>query len=554
MKTHPRKRLMPFAIIVLLVLQITSGLVFGGDTVQGIRYSAHNLNPHVVPTYRWGIAKGTFFATSFFTTTHTDHISVYYLDYVDVPIKDRRSDTSPYVAIYSDSETNPEKFPKARNEGGEIGRTHYGQATGHSWNGFSLYRFRAKGDIALMPNKTYWVVLCEKSGDETPFRDSAGIPIALYNVYATKRATEGGALDWIIHGQVAETTLVITGDDKAGAWSWGGDVWFRVPNVFAQIGIVVKGNAGRRVATDNFDNAVEWPNERLGIQQYSWLANAFTTDFVPEGMLYAVESLEMDMPTFDIWGGNVDDDPAGFGDSNFVAIYKEKGNYENENGILVNGIGPGEIVATFSRTSRDSESDSETGYVKGNDALHKRKVFSPVSGQSILLSSQTKYYLVVGNDDDRRSEEYSLGDTWSPIMHTINEGDSGDFSISSDIMISDDQGSSWDFITITNARQFGDFSSSNSAPSFDHYNSIMTGSASLKFEIRAVVVQHPETVEKGELNFDRGVNILDLILINGHLNGTHPLPPGLLSHADINSDGRINRRDKNLIINLLLGR
>lgn len=60
-------------------------------------------------------------------------------------------------------------------------------------------------------------------------------------------------------------------------------------------------------------------------------------------------------------------------------------------------------------------------------------------------------------------------------------------------------------------------------------------------------------VEKGDINCDGGINVLDALATVNHILGTAPLTGGPLDRADCNSDGSINILDALGIINVILG-
>jgi hypothetical protein len=58
----------------------------------------------------------------------------------------------------------------------------------------------------------------------------------------------------------------------------------------------------------------------------------------------------------------------------------------------------------------------------------------------------------------------------------------------------------------------------------------------------------------GDFNTDGRVDVLDLVRLNNHLNGTRPLPANLTARADLNQDGQVSRADAVILAGLILRR
>jgi len=57
-----------------------------------------------------------------------------------------------------------------------------------------------------------------------------------------------------------------------------------------------------------------------------------------------------------------------------------------------------------------------------------------------------------------------------------------------------------------------------------------------------------------DLNDDGQVNVLDIVRITHHLNGTKTLPPTLIPRADITQDGRVTAGDRTIMVEVILER
>ena len=58
----------------------------------------------------------------------------------------------------------------------------------------------------------------------------------------------------------------------------------------------------------------------------------------------------------------------------------------------------------------------------------------------------------------------------------------------------------------------------------------------------------------GDLNDDGRVNVLDVVLLTHHLNGTRLLPTNLLARADLNQDGQIKPTDRRILADMIAAR
>lgn len=536
-----------------------------GAEVQGTTYDVHNFNPHLPrDTYGWGIAKNRgLVASSFTTTTSVDQVAKFDLHYVDIPIRNHRSTLNYYIAVYRNVETaTPEgvtsNLPISRLAGGEVGRSYRGVATGRSWNGYAVYRFFAKnsrhGPITLNPNTTYWVAIFSTGTDQNP--DLA------CRVYMTNRVTEGRSTEWHIHGHLIDDGGgdydKIETEGASGAVSYdGGETWSILRHLFIQMGLVAKGDVGKVVSSDSlFISSLYagdsfhpyWERYRLGAQELSWLSSSFDTDELPSGYLYALQSVELDTPTFA--GNGEEGDPVGLDEWFFVAIATEKPDGPWTSGPWPNG--PGRIIATLSRNPAPSTEDTELPYStihneNGNrvERKRKRRIFSPFENKIIFLKPDTEYYVIFG-DDTRVSEPDETrpyGINWEPVtfVGARNRGlqSRGPFHFDEGLWISHNRGSDWSKLTtITNNWRNGVWESRYFA---------------MKFGVKVAVVHPPpRSSEKGDFNFDNRMNLLDLITLNDHLAGQRPLPLGMFLYADLNSDNEIDGDDRRIIINRLL--
>jgi hypothetical protein len=58
----------------------------------------------------------------------------------------------------------------------------------------------------------------------------------------------------------------------------------------------------------------------------------------------------------------------------------------------------------------------------------------------------------------------------------------------------------------------------------------------------------------GDLNNDGKVDVLDVVLLTHHINGTRLLSAPMLSRADLNQDGKVDDADRRILANMIAGR